>query len=68
MATPSNAQSTPIVNASPRMNIATCFGRKPTARKTPYSFVRSRTAMAIVLPRISIMMHEDDGAHQIEGR
>ena len=33
-----------------------CPGRKPSARSTPYSLVRSRTPIAIVLPRMSIMM------------
>jgi hypothetical protein len=33
-----------------------CFGRKPSARSTPYSRVRSRTPMAMVLPRIIIMI------------
>jgi hypothetical protein len=31
-------------------------GEKPIARKTPYSVVRSRTPMAMVLPRIIVMM------------
>ena len=48
--------SSPTTIASPTTNNTMCFGRKPIARSTPYSPVRSRTPMAMVLPRINIMI------------
>ena len=39
---------------------------KPSARSTPYSLVRSRTPIAMVLPRISIMISRMIDRHDVE--
>ncbi len=56
MRRPSPAEQSETVSASPITNSRMCPGSKPTARRTPYSVVRSRTPIAIVLPRMSIMI------------
>jgi len=48
--------TSPRAIASPITNRRMCTGSNPSARKTPYSRVRSRTPMAMVLPTIINMM------------
>lgn len=46
----------PSTTASPSTKSATCLGKKPMARRVAISLVRSRTPIAIVLPRTSAMI------------
>ena len=71
-ARPSTPPSTPIdqrLADDPQRRRAAA--RSPMARSTPYSLVRSRTPIAIVLPRMSVMMTRmtaGDDVHRLEDR
>ena len=54
--TPDSKPAIMVEYSSPNTNKPRCFGLKPMARSTPYSLVRSRTFMAMVLPTIMVMI------------